>query len=443
MSERVRDAARQEQFLDVIDRDEAERRFRAAPATCAPLRRRDGAARRGARARAADDVAAPLDVPGFDRVQRRRLRGARRRHSGRSAEDGPRAPAPQRRDPGLRRRAARTRSAPAPRPRSPPAAWCRAAPTRSSWSSTPSWSRRRPPRSSCCGRRARRNSSPSPAPTSARGETVLRRGRAPDLARDRRAGRRRPRGGRRSCAGRASRSSRPATSSSRPAQPLRPGVVYDSNAADPGRRRRASWAASRCRSASCPTTRRALRRRRRARRSACDVVLLSGGTSKGAGDLSLPRRARAAASPASSPTAWRSSRASRSASRWRGGKPVVVLPGFPTSAIFTFHEFVAPVIRAPSPAAGARPAETVDGPAAAARQLRARPHRIPAGRPRRAAGAGLVAYPMGKGSGSVTTFSQADGFVAIAGACASASRPASAVAGPRCSARRASRPTSS
>ena len=27
-------------------------------------------------------------------------------------------------------------------------------------------------------------------------------------------------------------------------------------------------------------------------------------------------------------------------------KPVIVLPGFPTSAIFTFHTFVAPVIRA-------------------------------------------------------------------------------------------------
>ena len=26
-------------------------------------------------------------------------------------------------------------------------------------------------------------------------------------------------------------------------------------------------------------------------------------------------------------------------------RPVVILPGFPTSAIFTFHEFVAPVIR--------------------------------------------------------------------------------------------------
>ena len=29
-----------------------------------------------------------------------------------------------------------------------------------------------------------------------------------------------------------------------------------------------------------------------------------------------------------------------------GGKPIVILPGFPTSAIFTFHEFVAPAIRA-------------------------------------------------------------------------------------------------
>jgi putative molybdopterin biosynthesis protein len=28
------------------------------------------------------------------------------------------------------------------------------------------------------------------------------------------------------------------------------------------------------------------------------------------------------------------------------GKPVVILPGFPTSAIVTFHEFAAPVIRA-------------------------------------------------------------------------------------------------
>ena len=49
--------------------------------------------------------------------------------------------------------------------------------------------------------------------------------------------------------------------------------------------------------------------------------------------------------PGSWRTASRSSLASRSASRRLGGRPVVVLPGFPTSAIFTFHEFVAPVIR--------------------------------------------------------------------------------------------------
>jgi len=33
------------------------------------------------------------------------------------------------------------------------------------------------------------------------------------------------------------------------------------------------------------------------------------------------------------------------------GKPVVILPGFPTSAIFTFHEFVAPVVALPLPVA--------------------------------------------------------------------------------------------
>ena len=38
------------------------------------------------------------------------------------------------------------------------------------------------------------------------------------------------------------------------------------------------------------------------------------------------------------------------------GSAVVVLPGFPTSAIFTFHEFVAPVIRM---LAGRHPSRTL------------------------------------------------------------------------------------
>src|SRR5206468_1548552 len=90
--------------------------------------------------------------------------------------------------------------------------------------------------------------------------------------------------------------------------------------------------------------------------------------------------------------------------------PVVVLPGFPTSAIFTFHEFVAPVIRR----LGGR---QDDARAVVPARL---PMRVNSDRGRTeyvlvglVGGRGpgeLVAYPMGKGSGSVTTFSRADGF---------------------------------
>ncbi len=78
---------------------------------------------------------------------------------------------------------------------------------------------------------------------------------------------------------------------------------------------------------------------------ASDVVLLSGGTSKGAGDLAARVVGRltdpgivvhGVALKPGKPICLAVS----------GGKPVVILPGFPTSAIFTFHEFVAPVIRA-------------------------------------------------------------------------------------------------
>ncbi len=93
------------------------------------------------------------------------------------------------------------------------------------------------------------------------------------------------------------------------------------------------------------------------------------------------------------------------------GKPVVILPGFPTSAIFTFHEFVAPVMRAYAGlprSAGKRVAATL-------------PMRVNSERGRTEyllvglvqGQHGLAAYPMGKGSGSVTTFSGADGFITI------------------------------
>jgi len=141
-----------------------------------------------------------------------------------------------------------------------------------------------------------------------------------------------------------------------------------------------------------------------------DMILLSGGTSKGAGDLSYRVVselkdpgivAHGVALKPGKPICLAVSH----------GKPVVILPGFPTSAIFTFHEFVAPVIRAYA-GRSTQPRKRV----------RARvPLRVNSEKGRTEfllvglmqSDNGLAAYPMGKGSGSVTTFSRADGFIVI------------------------------
>lgn len=142
----------------------------------------------------------------------------------------------------------------------------------------------------------------------------------------------------------------------------------------------------------------------------CDMVLLSGGTSKGAGDLShkLVGRlgepgvvAHGVALKPGKPLCLAVCE----------GKAVVVLPGFPTSAMFTFHDAVVPVLRRLSGL-----------PARAEAEVQATvPVRIPSevGRTEYAMVSlvarqdGYAAYPLGKGSGSVTAFAQADGFVTI------------------------------
>jgi putative molybdopterin biosynthesis protein len=96
-----------------------------------------------------------------------------------------------------------------------------------------------------------------------------------------------------------------------------------------------------------------------------------------------------------------------------GGKPIVVLPGFPTSAIFTFHEFVTPVIRAfaglPSQRAKRLPAVL---PLRVASE-RGRTEYLMVSLLRGDKQDTLAAYPSAKGSGAVTAFGQADGFIAI------------------------------
>jgi putative molybdopterin biosynthesis protein len=142
----------------------------------------------------------------------------------------------------------------------------------------------------------------------------------------------------------------------------------------------------------------------------CDLVLLSGGTSKGAGDISY-RAVSRLENPGIVAHGVALKPGKPICLAVTQGKPVVVLPGFPTSAIFNFHEFVAPVLRryAGLPLAEAR---TVDA---------TLPMRVNSERGRTEfllvslipTDAGLSAYPMGKGSGSVTAFSFADGFIAI------------------------------
>ncbi len=197
-----------------------------------------------------------------------------------------------------------------------------------------------------------------------------------------------------------------------PGTPMAPGLVYDSNAtilADAVRELGGEPIVL-----GIVADDRALIETKLRESLAFDVVVLSGGTSKGEGDLCY--RVVAELGPpgivvhgvALKPGKPLCLAAVRVQDRV---VPVVILPGFPTSAIFTFHEFVAPVIRV---FAGRRadPATTVSA------RL---PMRVNSERGRTEyllvglvdGNDGLVAYPMGKGSGSVTTFSKADGFIVI------------------------------
>ena len=141
-----------------------------------------------------------------------------------------------------------------------------------------------------------------------------------------------------------------------------------------------------------------------------DLVILSGGTSKGEGDLNA--RVVADLDPGITVHGVALKPGKPICLAASGRIPVVVLPGFPTSAVFTFHEFVAPVIRE---LAGLPPGDREHRLARLATKTsseRGRLEYLLVGLVRRPDGE-LAAYPMGKGSGSVTSFSRADGFVRI------------------------------
>jgi putative molybdopterin biosynthesis protein len=143
---------------------------------------------------------------------------------------------------------------------------------------------------------------------------------------------------------------------------------------------------------------------------ACDGVILSGGTSKGAGDLSY-HMVSALNNPGIVVHGVAIKPGKPLCLAVTGGKPVVILPGFPTSAIFTFHQFVAPMLRI---LAGLPPETqaTVEAELPArVNSERGRTEYLMVGLIRTEQG--FTAYPMGKNSGAVTTFSNADGFIRI------------------------------
>ncbi len=141
-----------------------------------------------------------------------------------------------------------------------------------------------------------------------------------------------------------------------------------------------------------------------------DLVLLSGGTSKGEGDLNARVVADLDPGVIVHGVALKPGKPICLAAS--GRKPVVILPGFPTSAVFTFHEFVAPVIREMAGLSRDRRETVPAGLAVRAQSERGRLEYLLVGLVARPEG-GLSAYPMGKGSGSVTAFSRADGFVRV------------------------------
>lgn len=144
--------------------------------------------------------------------------------------------------------------------------------------------------------------------------------------------------------------------------------------------------------------------------AASDMLILSGGTSKGAGDVShriisrLGKPGILAHGVALKP-------GKPLCLAVCDGKPVVILPGFPTSAMFTFHDMIVPVLRR---MAGLPPRAETHVTAKVPLRIASELGRAEFVMVSLVEGAdGLIAYPTGKGSGAITSFAQADGFLRI------------------------------
>ena len=200
-----------------------------------------------------------------------------------------------------------------------------------------------------------------------------------------------------------------------PGRPLELGKIYDSNATTVAAAVRDHGGEAELMGV-IPDDEEALRAACERARDSFDAVILSGGTSKGAGDLtfgvieSMAQPGILVHGVGIKPgkpivlAAW-------------DGRPVAVLPGFPTSAIITFNLFVAPIIRRLANLPVEAEAESVEARLAVRyHPAEGRHEHVLVNLAPRSEGT-PAAYPITGASGSIYAFAQADGTMEVAADC--------------------------
>jgi molybdenum cofactor synthesis domain-containing protein len=194
-----------------------------------------------------------------------------------------------------------------------------------------------------------------------------------------------------------------------PGEPLRPAAIYDTNGAIVAAAVSENGGEAIFLGAIADDEEQLEAAMRRALATS-DMLVLSGGTSKGAGDVSHRIIARLG-QPGIIAHGIALKPGKPLCLAVCDGKPVVILPGFPTSAMFTFHDIIVPVLRRMAglpPRADAK--VTAKIPVRIASEL-GRTEFVMVSLVE--GDGGLIAYPSGKGSGAITSFAQADGFLRI------------------------------
>ncbi|MBR1230626.1 molybdopterin biosynthesis protein [Bradyrhizobium sp. AUGA SZCCT0182] len=194
-----------------------------------------------------------------------------------------------------------------------------------------------------------------------------------------------------------------------PGSPLRPAAIYDTNGAIVTAAMSENGGEAIFLGA-IPDDEAQLESAMRSALQISDMLVLSGGTSKGAGDVTHRIIARLG-KPGIIAHGVALKPGKPLCLAVCDGKPVVILPGFPTSAMFTFHDMIVPVLRR---MAGLPPRLDAKVSARIPVRIASELGRTEFVMVSLVEGTdGLIAYPTGKGSGAITSFAQADGFLRI------------------------------